>query len=109
MENVSGLLVLLEDITERKQAENEIHRLNQGLEKKVRVRTAQLESTNKELEAFAYSVSHDLRAPLRGIDGWSLALLEDYAGSLDEGARRHLDRVRSETQRMGNLIDDLLL
>ena len=108
MENVSGLLVLLEDITERKQAENEIHRLNQGLEKKVRVRTAQLESTNKELEAFAYSVSHDLRAPLRGIDGWSLALLEDNFDQLDEQGRIYLERVRSEVHHMGQLIDDML-
>jgi signal transduction histidine kinase len=60
------------------------------------------------LEAFAYSVSHDLRAPLRGIDGWSLALLEDYGALLDDGARQYLNRVRAETQRMGNLIDDML-
>ncbi len=69
---------------------------------------AQLEATNKELEAFAYSVSHDLRAPLRGIDGWSLALLEDYGEQFDQTARQYLDRVRSEAQRMGRLIDDLL-
>lgn len=69
---------------------------------------AQLVAANKELEAFAYSVSHDLRAPLRGIDGWSLALLEDYGEELDEAARQYLDRVRSEAQRMGRLIDDLL-
>ena len=96
------------DITERKKAELEVLRLNADLEQRVRDRTAQLESANKELEAFAYSVSHDLRAPLRGIDGWSMALLEDYAEQLDEGARKYLDRVRSETQRMGALIDDML-
>jgi light-regulated signal transduction histidine kinase (bacteriophytochrome) len=67
-----------------------------------------LETTNKELEAFSYSVSHDLRAPLRGIDGWSQALLEDYSDKLDEQAREYIDRVRSETQRMGYLIDDML-
>lgn len=67
-----------------------------------------LENTNKELEAFAYSVSHDLRAPLRGIDGWSLALLEDFGHVLDEKAQQYLGRVRSETQRMGQLIDDML-
>jgi light-regulated signal transduction histidine kinase (bacteriophytochrome) len=67
-----------------------------------------LESANKELEAFSYSVSHDLRAPLRGIDGWSLALLEDYGSQLDGQAKTYLERVRSETQRMGQLIDDLL-
>ena len=69
---------------------------------------AKLEAANKELEAFSYSVSHDLRAPLRGIDGWSLALLEDYYDQLDAPARQYLDRVRSEAQRMGQLIDALL-
>ena len=71
-------------------------------------RTAQLETANKELETFAYSVSHDLRAPLRGIDGWSLALVEDFGDKLDGEARHYLNRVRSEAQRMGQLIDDLL-
>lgn len=69
---------------------------------------ADIEKNRKELEAFSYSVSHDLRAPLRGIDGWSLALLEDYGTVLDEKAHQYLNRVRSETQRMGQLIDDLL-
>ncbi len=68
----------------------------------------QLEAANKELEAFSYSVSHDLRSPLRGIDGWSLALLEDYGNILDEQGKSHLQRVRAETQRMGTLIDDIL-
>jgi len=96
------------DITEEKRAQQEIHRLNRELEQRVKDRTAQLEASNKELEAFAYAVSHDLRAPLRGINGWSLALAEDYGHLLDETARQYLDRVRSETQRMGRLIDDLL-
>ncbi len=96
------------DITERKHAELEVLRLNADLEQRVKDRTLQLETANQELEAFAYSVSHDLRAPLRGIDGWSMALLEDYSEQLDEGARKYLDRVRSETQRMGALIDDML-
>jgi PAS domain S-box-containing protein len=96
------------DITQRKLAELEIQMLNAELEQRVRQRTAQLETANQELEAFSYSVSHDLRAPLRGIDGWSLALIEDYGQSLDETARRYLERVRSETQRMGLLIDDML-
>ena len=103
-----GLAVFLTDTTERKQAEEEIKRLNAELEKRVLDRTAQLEAANKELETFAYSVSHDLRAPLRGIDGWSLALVEDFGAQLDEEARHYLGRVRSEAQRMGQLIDDLL-
>jgi PAS domain S-box-containing protein len=96
------------DITERKRTEDKIRQLNAGLEQRVRERTARLEDANKELEAFAYSVSHDLRAPLRGIDGWSLALEEDYGKVLDERAREYLGRVRSEAQRMAVLIDDLL-
>jgi light-regulated signal transduction histidine kinase (bacteriophytochrome) len=101
-------LAVVNDITERKAAERKIRELNEQLEQRVRDRTAQLESANKELEAFAYSVSHDLRAPLRGIDGWSLALFEDYQEQLDERARQYIERVRAETQRMGHLIDDLL-
>jgi signal transduction histidine kinase len=99
---------MLTDITARKQAEEEIRKLNAELEQRVRERTAQLEASNKELESFAYSISHDLRTPLRGIDGWSHALLEDYHGKLDEQGRQYLDRVRSETQRMGHLIEDML-
>jgi signal transduction histidine kinase len=101
-------VAFVQDLTTQKRAEQEIRQLNAELEKRVRDRTAQLEAANKELEAFAYSVSHDLRAPLRGIDGWSLALAEDYAGQLDSRAHQYVDRVRSETQRMGLLIDDLL-
>ncbi len=82
--------------------------LNELLESKVRQRTAQYEAANRELEAFSYSVSHDLRAPLRGIDGFSKALLEDYGEELDSTAKRYLDRIRAGTQRMGTLIDDLL-
>ncbi len=91
------LIGIAMDISERKQAEKK------QLETSIR-----LEAINKELEAFSYSVSHDLRGPLRGIDGWSLALLEDYGGILDEKANQYLHRVRTETQRMGILIDDIL-
>lgn len=99
---------VIEDVSERKRGQEEIRRLNSELEERVRHRTAQLQALNEELEAFSYSVSHDLRAPLRGIDGWSLALLEDYSGQLDGKGREYLDRVRGEAQRMGVLIDDLL-
>jgi len=101
-------LGVIVDITEIRNAQEEIRQLNLELEQRVKQRTLQLENTNKELEAFSYSISHDLRAPLRGIDGWSFALLEDYNHLLDEKGRLYLERVRSESQRMGNLIDDLL-
>jgi signal transduction histidine kinase len=87
------------------------HRLRQAhaeLEERVRQRTAELESANRELESFSYSVSHDLRAPLRGIDGFSQALLEDYAGKLDTEAQDFLRRIRGAAQRMGELIEALL-
>ncbi len=99
---------IIRDITERRRAETEISTLNLELEKRVRERTAQLEAANREMEAFSYSVSHDLRAPLRGIDGWTLAFLEDYGQRLDDQGRAYLDQVRSETQHMGRLIDDML-
>lgn len=88
--------------------EREIRRLKAELEKRVIERTAQLQASNKELDAFMYSVSHDLRAPLRSIDGFSQMLLEDCADSLNENGQDYLRRVRAAAQHMGRLIDDLL-
>jgi PAS domain S-box-containing protein len=102
-----GITVLRTRI-ERNQAEAEILRLNQELEQRVADRTTQLEAANKELEAFSYSVSHDLRTPLRAIDGFSHILLEDYTDKLDDEGKRLLNVVRDNTSRMGQLIDDIL-
>jgi PAS domain S-box-containing protein len=96
------------EIAARQHAEDAIRQLNTQLEQRVVERTAQIEAANKELEAFSYSVSHDLRAPLRAVDGFARILLEDYAPRLDGEVQRYLSLVRHGTQRMGRLIDDLL-
>jgi PAS domain S-box-containing protein len=96
------------DVEILKQAEEKIQRLNVELEERVVERTAQLEAANKELESFSYSVSHDLRAPLRAVNGFAGIVLEEYGPHLDEQGRRYLERIRNGGQRMGELIDDLL-
>ncbi|MHB9024640.1 MAG: PAS domain S-box protein [Armatimonadota bacterium] len=102
--NVTGVFAAARDITERKKAEEAVEKLNEDL----RHRTVELEASNREMEAFTYSVSHDLRAPLRSIDGFSQSLLMEYVDTLDEEGKDSLHRVRAAAQRMGQLIDDLL-
>ena len=102
---VSGTI---SDVTDRRRTEEEIRTLNAELEQRVAARTAELERVNRELESFAYSVSHDLRAPLRAVDGFSKVLLDDHGEKLDEEGRHYLERVRAGAARMGTLIDEIL-
>lgn len=105
---VGAIVVNMRDITDSKINEQKITRLNEELEEKVMTRTEELKRSNEELEAFSYSVSHDLRAPLRGIIGFTNILEEDYSSKLDDEAKRITAIIKSNTVKMGNLIDDLL-
>ncbi|MCL4485310.1 MAG: PAS domain S-box protein [Nitrospirae bacterium] len=105
---VAGLFAAARDITELKEAEDRILELNRDLERRVDERTEQLKTAVKDLEGFSYSVSHDLRTPLRAIDGFSRILLDEYSSTLDDEGKRLLNVVRENTKRMGQLIDDIL-
>ena len=103
-----GVLATVTDITLRREAEQRVRELNQELERRIAERTAQLEFSNRELEAFAYSVAHDLRAPLRSISNFTVALTEDCSGTLDDTGQDYLRRIRGASQRMSELIDGIL-
>ena len=104
----SADLAIFIDITKRKHVEDELKNYRKHLEDLVKERTAEISSKNNELETFTYSVSHDLKAPLRGIDGYSRLLVEDYADKLDEEGLQFLTNIRSSTNKMHQLIEDLL-
>lgn len=105
---VTSLILIINDLTERREADEEIRRLNTTLEERVARRTSELQAKNRELETFTYSVSHDLKAPLRGIDGYTRLLLEDHVDQFDEEALGFLKVIRSAAQQMHQLINDLL-
>ncbi|MHB8519851.1 MAG: PAS domain S-box protein [Limisphaerales bacterium] len=105
---ITHFIGIMQDVTERRRVQEDLRQLNEDLERRVRERTRELETANEELQAFSYSVSHDLRAPLRAIDGFSRSLVDDAADQLNEQQKSDLQRIRKATQRMGNLINDLL-
>jgi len=105
---MAGAIHLVRDITERKQAQEEVALLNEMLEKRVLTRTAELEASNRELEAFSYTVSHDLRSPLRAIDGFTNILTEEHGERLDEEGKKVCRMICENARKMGQLIDDLL-
>jgi light-regulated signal transduction histidine kinase (bacteriophytochrome) len=103
-----GRVILLRDVTERRAAIRQVQQLNSELEHRVQERTAELESANRDLQAITYSMAHDLRSPLRAIDGYSQCITEDYAKELGDKGSMQLTRLRAATARMADLIDGLL-
>ncbi|MES2809256.1 MAG: ATP-binding protein, partial [Bacteroidota bacterium] len=103
-----GLSIFIRDISARKKAEQQIHQLNENLERKVAERTMQLEAANKELESFSYSVSHDLRAPLRAVNGYAMMLKDEFHDKLGDEGNRVINTIMTNARLMGQLIDDLL-